>query len=247
MVFSKTEAFYVEFPCFLFSFLVGPVQHCDHLAWGKEVYDSRAFVCLTCIRYFLSFLASSWCRGLAAAYDCGTAWAFILHYSSPEPKAHRRAYSIGSHSSSVRRRRRQHLRTTSPLKPWSRFLPYFTYSIYKQGERIILFVFSFVSFFFFFCPNRIRTLVAMATYSCHWLIMGTNENWHLLLSHCRYFDISFTEMFLEWSSTKFNFFVATSYFEKYSKVNSSEAVWGIKLKLCRNVSSNSLYKTIVFL
>ena len=36
------------------------------------------------------------------------------------------------------------------------------------------------------------------------------ENWHLLLSHCRYFDKSFTEMFLEWSSTKRTFFVVTS-------------------------------------
>ena len=31
---------------------------------------------------------------------------------------------------------------------------------------------------------------------------GKNENWHLLLSHCRYFDKSFAEMFLEKSSTK---------------------------------------------
>ena len=33
-----------------------------------------------------------------------------------------------------------------------------------------------------FYPNRIRTQVAVATYSCHWLIVGKNENWHLLLS-----------------------------------------------------------------
>ena len=32
-----------------------------------------------------------------------------------------------------------------------------------------------------------------------------NENWHLLLYQCRYFDKTFTEMFLEWSSTKHNF------------------------------------------
>ena len=52
-------------------------------------------------------------------------------FSSPEPKAHRWAYSIGRHPSSVRRRRPsirgQYFQTTSPLKPWSRFLPYFTY------------------------------------------------------------------------------------------------------------------------
>ena len=34
--------------------------------------------------------------------------------------------------------------------------------------------------------------------------------------------------------------------KKYSKINSSEAVWGIKLKLCRIISNNSLYKGIVF-
>ena len=38
----------------------------------------------------------------------------------------------------------------------------------------------------------------MAAFSCHWLIMRKNENWHLLLSHCRYLDRTFTEMFLEW-------------------------------------------------
>ena len=96
----------------------------------------------------------------------------------------------------------------------------------------------------------------MATYICHWLIMGKNENWHLLLSHCRYFDKGFIEMFLEWSSTKrTNLLYLIGYhgnqkakFAKtYSKVNFSEAVWGIKLKLCRIVSNNSLYKNIVFI
>ena len=39
--------------------------------------------------------------------------------------------------------------------------------------------------------------------------MGKNENWHLpvLLFHCRYFDLSFLEMFDEWSSTKNILFV----------------------------------------
>ena len=31
---------------------------------------------------------------------------------------------------------------------------------------------------------------------------GKSENWHLLLPHCRYFDKRFTEMIVEWSSTK---------------------------------------------
>ena len=61
---------------------------------------------------------------------------------------------------------RQHFQTTSPLKPRSRFFSYFTYSIYRSGERIIV----------FFCSGRIRTLVAMATYSSHRLMMGKRGN-----------------------------------------------------------------------
>ena len=59
----------------------------------------------------------------------------------------------------------QHFQTTSPLKPRSRFFSYFKYSIYRLGERIIV----------FFCSGRIRTLVAMATYSSKTLIMGKEE------------------------------------------------------------------------
>ena len=56
----------------------------------------------------------------------------------------------------------QHFQNSSLMKRWSRFLLYFTYSIYRQKEFIIM----------PFCFNRIGTLVAMVTYSCHWLIMG---------------------------------------------------------------------------
>ena len=35
----------------------------------------------------------------------------------------------------------QHFQTTSPLKPLGRFFSYFTYSIYRSGERIIVFLF----------------------------------------------------------------------------------------------------------
>ena len=48
--------------------------------------------------------------------------------------------------------------------------------------------------------------VAMATYSFYWLIF-----WLLLLSHCRYFDKSFSEIFIDWSSTKHILFVQTSW------------------------------------
>ena len=32
--------------------------------------------------------------------------------------------------------------------------------------------------------------------------------------------------------------------KKYSKIKSLEAIWEMKLKLCRNVHSMSLYKTV---
>ena len=65
-------------------------------------------------------------------------------------------------------------------------------------------------------------------------------------------------MFVEWSSTKHKLFVQTSQvasllwqpkakFAKKKKINSSEAILGIKLKLCRNVHSVSPYKKIVFI
>ena len=38
--------------------------------------------------------------------------------------------------------------------------------------------------------------------------MGRNENWHLLLFHCRHFDYSFLEMFDEWSSAKHILFLS---------------------------------------
>ena len=78
----------------------------------------------------------------------------------------------------------QNFQTTSPLKPRSRFFSYFTYSIYRSGERIIV----------FFCSGRIRTLVAMTTYSSHRLIMGKEEIdnffcligdiWNIFLKKC---------------------------------------------------------------
>ena len=86
--------------------------------------------------------------------------------------------------------RRQHFQTTSPQKPWNRFLPYLTYSIYRQGgTKNILF-------------QSDKHTGCYCNFLLPWLIMGKNENWHLLLSQCRYFDKILTRMFLEWSSTK---------------------------------------------
>ena len=81
-----------------------------------------------------------------------------LLLSSPEPKARRWAYSIARHPLSV---------VINIFKwhlLWSHLADscHFTYSIYRQGEQIT----------FFFCPNQITILVAMATYSYHWLTMG---------------------------------------------------------------------------
>ena len=57
---------------------------------------------------------------------------------------------------------RQHFQITSPLKPWSRSLPVSHIASWGTNNYVL-------------CSNRIRTLVAMAAYSCHWLIMGKME------------------------------------------------------------------------
>ena len=48
---------------------------------------------------------------------------------------------------------------------------------------------------FFFYLDRIRTLVAMATYASHRLIMEKSENCLFLLSCFRYLNFVFAEMF----------------------------------------------------
>ena len=48
-----------------------------------------------------------------------------------------------------------------------------------------------------FCFDRIRTLVAMATYASHRLIMEKSENCQFLLSCWRYLNFVFAEMFTE--------------------------------------------------
>ena len=104
----------------------------------------------------------------------------------------------------------------------------------------------------------LNTTKAMATYSFHWLIMGKSGNWQFLLSHCRYLD--FFNRNVSCSPLRFIWILSRSlnligchgnikgkFSKKYSKINSSEAVWGIKLKLCRIVSNNSLYKNCFLL
>ena len=48
-----------------------------------------------------------------------------------------------------------------------------------------------------FCFDPIRTLVAMATYASHRLIMEKSENCQFLLSYWRYLNFVFAEMFIE--------------------------------------------------
>ena len=67
-------------------------------------------------------------------------------FSSPEPKAHRWAYSIGRHPSSVRRPSSVNIFKRHLL--WNlqgSLLPNFIYSIYRQGEPIILFFIQIAS------------------------------------------------------------------------------------------------------
>ena len=65
----------------------------------------------------------------------------------------------------------------------------------------------------FFCFDRIRTLVAMATYASHRLIMEKSENCQFLLSCWRYLNFVFAEMFIEYSSTFHVTFVLILHFD----------------------------------
>ena len=86
--------------------------------------------------------------------------------------------------------------------------------------------------YFIFCPNQIRTMVAMATYSCLWIIMGGNENWHLLL---------YLQIFWQ------NLYKRQNLWKNIKKSTSQKLFLGIKLKLCRIVSNNCLYKKLFLL
>ena len=88
---------------------------------------------------------------------------------------------------------------------------------------------------------------------------GKNVNWYLLLSHCRYFGKKNQKCLLNGTifvQTPKNSLVVMAMkmlicekiFKKIKKkINSSEAIKGINLKLCRNGHSVSLYKKHCFL
>ena len=133
----------------------------------------------------------------------------VLLFSSHEPKAHRWTYSIGRHPSSGVCLRTT-FQTISPLKPWGRFLPNFTYSIYRPGKRIIV----------FFLFQSDRNFGCMATYTS-WLIMGKVELGFIAIS-----------LQIFWQNNYRNIHWVVLYQPyKYSKIFSSKAIRGMKLKL----------------
>ena len=99
----------------------------------------------------------------------------------------------------------------------------------------------------------------MATYTSHRLIMEKSGNCKSLLSHWRYLNFVFREMFIEWCSTFQMTFILIAYFDwllgpqkcqifqkKSLKIFSSKTVCFMKLILCIHVSDISLYKKVVF-
>ena len=123
------------------------------LLWS---YVSVRFICMHAVRFVSSlnisigFIFTAWqscqamvlgnlqCQVIMLILDIVWQWLCCsrsgmdgLFFSSPEPKADiHRSLAVPV---------RQHFHTTSPLKPWNWFLPNFIYSIFRQGERMILF------------------------------------------------------------------------------------------------------------
>ena len=83
--------------------------------------------------------------------------------------------------------------------------------------------------------------------------MGKVETGIYLLSHCRYFDKSCTEMFLEESATNHMNVVQTAEFDwlpwqpNLQKNLLLRSQKGDEAETCRNVHNTSLYKVYVFL
>ena len=155
---------------------------------------------------------------------------------------------------------RQQFQTTSPLKPCSRFLQNFTYSIYRPEEWIIsccfFCLFVFVVFFLFQSDKNFG--VAMAIYNCHYLKWEKIELAFIAISLQIFWRIFYRNVPWEFLYRPYEFCpnrwiwlvaMATERLnlrKKYSKIIFSEAIRGMKLKLCRNVHNISLYKSYVF-
>ena len=101
--------------------------------------------------------------------------------------------------------------------------------------------------------NRIRTLVAMVTYSCHWnkkndiycyhaagILTKVLQKCWVVLYHTYHFCPNLWICLVSMATEKLNL-------RNYWKIFSSEARRGIKLNLCRNVHNISLYKNGFFI
>ena len=111
--------------------------------------------------------------------------------------------------------------------------------------------FFLLFFFFFLLPLRkyfgcYGNLKFTLTYN------GKSENWDWLLFHCRYFEKSFTVLHqaYHFSPNLSVWSVATTSerlnLRKYIKKINSEAIRGIKMKLCRIIHNIIRYKKTVF-
>ena len=74
-------AFHVESKLALCSrAFFSPVQHCAHLAWGRDNWS----ICFSCLCLFILhvlisvFFSSSWRQWLVVACNCGTPWTSLL-------------------------------------------------------------------------------------------------------------------------------------------------------------------------
>ena len=88
---------------------------------------------------------------------------------------------------------------------------------------------------------------------------GKSGNWHLLLSHCRYLTTVLQKYSMSiplptiWILSKPLNLIGchgnrkAKFAKTYSNIISSEAIRGMKLKLCRNVHNISLYKNCIFI
>ena len=125
----------------------------------------------------------------------------------------------------------------------------FAYSIYRLGG----------TYKCVFCSNRIRTLVAMADYSFHWLIMGKMEIRNFLLSHHRYLCCFFLQKCFMSSPLQFIWILSKSlnlighhatkmvnFRKNIQKSSLQKSVRGMKLKICNHVHDISLYINYVF-
>ena len=152
----------------------------------------------------------------------------LLIFSSPEPKAHRWAYSIGRHPSSVDIFKRHLL--------WSHEADSYQISHIAsigRGNEYLCFLFQSDK-----NSGCYGNLYFPLTYN------GKSGNWQFLLSHCRYLDFFLQKCFL-CSPLRFIWILSKSlnligchgnikgkFSKKYSKIFSSE---GMKLKLCIHV------------